>query len=77
MKKAFTVAESIIVVIVISMLLIFMLNAFKNMIHKEKVLFKKAYSAAEQAIGELVNDERVYRYTQSGIGFRNTDTPLK
>lgn len=73
MKKAFTLAETLIVFTIIGVLATIMLSSF-NKINpdKKKTMFKKGYSVAERVIGELVNDETLYPYDENNIGFLNT-----
>lgn len=73
-KNAFTVAELIIVLLVIGILAIIMIGSmFGSSPDKIKVLFKKAYSVCERTVGELVNDETFYPYDPERVGFLNTD----
>ena len=75
MKKAFTLAETLIVLVIIGVIAIIVISAIGNLQpDKEKIMFKKAYSITERAVGELVNDETIYPYNPNRIGFRNTDT---
>lgn len=74
MKKAFTLAETLIVLVLVGVLAIIVLSSLtKLQPDREKMLFKKAYSITERTVGELVNDESIYLYDPNKIGFRNTD----
>lgn len=75
MKKGFTLAEVLIVLIVIGIIATLSVGVFNNggfLPDRNKVLFKKAYSVVERIAGELVNDESIYAYDPNSIGFRNT-----
>ena len=72
--KAFTLAETLLVVMIIGIVAMIMLSNLQNAIpDKNKALFKKAYSITERTIAELVNDENFYPYDPNRIGFLNTD----
>lgn len=74
MKKAFTLAETVIVLAVIGFLAIILLRALQNLQpDKEKTMFKKAYQITERTVGELVNDESIYPYDPENIGFYNDE----
>lgn len=73
MKKAFTLAEILIVLVIISILLTLMLGAFNPKSNSLKLMFKKAYSVAERTVSDLINDENFYPYDPSNIGFRNME----
>ena len=73
-KKAFTLAETLIVLSIIGILAILIIGTLINSIpDKNKAMFKKAYSITERTIAELVNDETLYPYDPERIGFLNTD----
>ena len=73
-NKAFTLAETLIVLCLIGVLATMMITSFnKSTPDKRKLLFKKAYSVAESVVGELVNDESLYPFDPDRIGFKNTD----
>ena len=77
MKKiyAFTLAEMLIVLSIIGVLAIIVLSTLQNSTpDKNKALFKKAYSITERTVAELVNDETLYPYDPTRIGFLNTDS---
>lgn len=76
MKKltAFTLAETLIVILILGILATIMLsNLSGSAPDKTKILYKKAYQITERTVGELVNDEEFYPYDKTRIGFRNTD----
>ncbi|MBQ4646198.1 MAG: type II secretion system protein [Candidatus Gastranaerophilales bacterium] len=73
-RRAFTLAEVLIVFSVIGVLAVIVLSSLSGVRpDKEKTMFKKAYSITERAVGELVNDETIYPYDPDRIGFYNTD----
>lgn len=70
MKKAFTVAELLIVLAVIAIIAgLLIVNAVK--INKNKAIFKKAFYTIEQVASELINDESTYPYSRLNPGFSN------
>ena len=72
--RAFTLAETLIVLSIIGVLALIMLSNLQNATpDKNKALFKKAYSIVERTVAELVNDENFYPYDPNRIGFLNTD----
>ncbi len=73
-KKAFTMAEMLIVLVILAILAVFILSAITGASpDRIKTMFKKSYSVAERTIGELVNDESLYPYVDmETIGFLNT-----
>jgi len=72
--KAFTLAETLIVICVIGFLAVIMLSSLTGSSpDKMKILFKKAYQITERTVGELVNDENFYAYDPENIGFRNVE----
>ena len=74
MKKALSLAESMIVLIIIAFIAMLMLSTFdKLQPDKNKIIFKKAYSITERVVGELINDESIYPYDPNRLGFKNTD----
>lgn len=73
MKKAFTLAETLVVLAIIGVLAAILLKAVKDLQpDREKIMFKKAYQLTERVVGELVNDESIYPYDPDAIGFYNT-----
>lgn len=73
-NKAFTLAETLIVLSIIGILATVSLGVWSKMIpDKEKIMFKKAYQTVEKTAGELVNDENLYPYALNAIGFRNKE----
>lgn len=74
-KKGFTLEEVMIALVMVGILSVLMLTAIRKVTpDNNKILFKKAYSIAERTIAELVNDETLYPYDTTRIGFLNTDT---
>ncbi len=71
-NKAFTLAETLVVLCVIGVISVLMLSSIGNKINRSKALFKKAYSLAERTVVELVNDETYYPYDFSNFGFKET-----
>ncbi len=72
--KAFTLAETLIVLSIIGVVAILVLSTLINSVpDKNKAMFKKAYSVTERTVAELVNDETLYPYDPERIGFLNTD----
>ncbi len=72
-KKGFTLEEISIALVMVGILSVLMINAIqKAMPDKNKIMFKKAYSITERTVAELVNDETLYPYNSSSIGFLNT-----
>lgn len=73
-NKAFTIAETLIVLGIISFLAIILISSLNAAVpDREVTYFKKAYSIAERVIGELINDELYYPYDLNRTGFLNTD----
>ena len=73
-KRAFTMAETLVVISIIGFLAVILLNSIGAIQpDKEKAMFKKAYQIAERTVGELINDEAIYAYDRDRIGFYNTD----
>ena len=73
-KKAFTLAETLIVLSIIGVLALIVLSTLQNSApDKNKAMFKKAYSITERTVAELVNDETLYPYDLDRIGFLNVD----
>lgn len=70
-KYGFTLAETLIVLVVIGIIAILMINSIKPP-DQNKILFKKAYSTVEKTVQELVNDESLYPYDPNYPGFKNT-----
>ncbi len=74
-KKGFTLEEIAIALAMIGVLSVLMLNAIRKVTpDNNKILFKKAYSIVERTVAELVNDETLYPYDASRVGFLNTDS---
>lgn len=74
-KKGFTLEEISIALVMVGILSVLMLSAIRKVTpDKNKVLFKKAYSIAERTVAELVNDETLYPYDSSRVGFLNIDS---
>ena len=70
---AFTMAEMLIVIVLIGFLGVIVLNSLsKAQPDKNKVLFKKTYSVIEKTVQELVNDETLYPYDPNRPGFTNS-----
>ena len=68
----FTVAELLIVIIIIGILAVLTICAILGaQPDKNKTLFKKAYSVTEKTVSELVNDETLYPYNPNKLGFIN------
>ena len=63
MKKAFTLAETIVVIVIIAFIATVLMRSLGD-VHpdQEKIMFKKAYQITERTVGELVNDESIYPY---------------
>ena len=60
-KKAFTLAETLLTIMIIGILVALMLRAINRVNpDKDKVLFIKAYHATEAAIGNIINDQTKY-----------------
>lgn len=75
LKNAFTLAETVIVLAVIGFLAVILLRSLdKLQPDREKTMFKKAYQLTERTVGELVNDESIYPYDRTRIGFYNKDS---
>lgn len=73
-KKAFTLAEIMIVLTIVAVLSTILLKSMDGMTpDKEIAYFKKAYSVGERIIAELVSDETLYPYDANRGGFLNTD----
>ncbi len=76
-KQAFTLAETLIVLVIVSFLATFLLQVIRNAApDRDLSLFKKAYSVAERTVAELVNDETLYPYDTERPGFLNTDCAI-
>ncbi len=69
-NKAFTLAETLVVLCVIGVITVLMLSSFGNKINRNKAMFKKAYSLTERTVVELVNDETYYPYDYKNFGFK-------
>ena len=60
-KNAFTLAETLLTIMIIGILVALMLRAINRVNpDKDKVLFLKAYHATEAAIGNIINDTTKY-----------------
>lgn len=70
-KCAFTVAEVLIVLVIIGIIATLMLTSFKNLPDRNKSMFKKAYSVAEKTVFEMISDETLYPYHPEYEGFEN------
>ena len=67
MKKGFTLAEIIIVFVILGVIsLMVMQTLFSPRPSKEKIMFKKAYFLTERIVSELTNDEDYYRNNSTG-----------
>jgi len=74
MKKAFTLAETVIVLAVIGVIATLLLRGLQDtQPDREKIMFKKAYQITERTVGEIVNDEAIYPYHSDKIGFYNKE----
>lgn len=74
-KKGFTLEEILIATVLVGVLAVLMMSAIKKVTpDKTKTMFKKAYSIVERTVAELVNDETLYPYDSSRVGFLNTDS---
>jgi prepilin-type N-terminal cleavage/methylation domain-containing protein len=70
MKKAFTLAEIMITLVVIGVMLSMITPVILQLKpNKNKLMFKKAYYITERVINELVNDERYYPTTDGSNAF--------
>ncbi len=73
-NKAFTMAEIMIVLTLIGVLTTIMLSSMSRLSpDRKKIIFKKAYQTIERTVAELVNDESLYPYDSTSIGFKNTE----
>jgi len=70
-KKAFTMAEMTIVLIIIGTIAALTLTSLNSTVDREKAMFKKAYSVAERAVSELINDDSLYTFTGTDTGFKD------
>lgn len=73
-KKAFTLAELMVCLLLISVLATILLPAIiQNKPNKNKVLFRKAYYIIERVVSELINDEDIYPNDEENglMGFAN------
>ncbi|MBR5304861.1 MAG: type II secretion system protein [Candidatus Gastranaerophilales bacterium] len=74
MKKAFTLSEIVVVLVITAIIILVTIYSFGNMQpEKNKIMFKKAYSVVERVSQELANDESIYPYDPENIGFKNTE----
>lgn len=63
-KKAFTMAEVMVVLAVIGVLVAILTPTIVKLSpNQNKIMFKKAYYITERVINELINDETYYSYT--------------
>lgn len=67
--KAFTLAEMLLVLIIIGVIAALMVSTVGFKTDRSKGLFKKAYSSTERTVVELVNDEMLYPYDFNNFGF--------
>ena len=73
-KKAFTLAETLIVITIIGILAVITMPSLTGSLpDRNKTMFKKAYSIVERTVAEAVNDETLYPFDRERIGFANTD----
>ena len=73
-NKAFTMAEIMIVLTLIGVLTTVMLSSMSRLSpDRKKIIFKKAYQTIERTVAELVNDESLYPYDSTKVGFKNTE----
>jgi len=73
-NKAFTLAELMVCLAIISVIATLLMPAINKLRpNKNKVMFKKAYYLSERIISELVNDEEAYPFVEDRVGFDNTD----
>ena len=74
MKKAFTISEIVVVLVITAVIMMVTIYSFGNMQpEKNKIMFKKAYNVVERVSQELANDESIYPYDPENIGFKNTE----
>lgn len=72
-KKAFTLGEVLITLVLFGALAAMLLPAISHVRpNKSKVMFKKAYYTAERMVYELVNDEDLYPSEGETTGLANT-----
>ena len=74
-KKAFTLAELMVCLLLISVLATILLPAIiQNKPNKSKVIFRKAYYIIERVVSELINDDDLYptNEEENVMGFANT-----
>ncbi len=74
-KKAFTLAELMVCLLLISVLATILLPAIiQNKPNKNKVMFRKAYYIIERVVSELINDDDLYPTNEelNVSGFANT-----
>lgn len=76
-KKAFTMAEVMVVMAVLGILAAVMIpTIIKIRPNQNKIMFKKAYYVTERVVNELVNDDALYADTDTlRPGFLNEDAP--
>ena len=74
-RKAFTLAELMVCLLLISVLATILLPAImQNRPNKNKVMFRKAYYIIERVVSELINDDDLYPTNEelNVSGFANT-----
>ena len=71
-KKGFTLAEMLIVFLVMGVILTLMLTSVKLFPDKNKALFKKAFQVVSRITYEMINDESLYPVNEENDGFDNT-----
>lgn len=71
-KKAFTLAEAVITLILLSIIAAHVIPAVStNRPSSEKVLFKKAYSTIENTVSNLINDDNLYPVSYQNLTCNN------
>ena len=71
-KKGFTLAEMLIVFLVMGVILTLMLTSVKLFPDKNKALFKKSFQVVSRIVYEMINDESLYPVNEANDGFDNT-----
>ena len=74
--KAFTLAETLIVILVIGVIAAITIPTVGMKTDRNKGIFKKTYSVIERNVAELVNDENLYMNDPDNFGF-NEVTDVK
>lgn len=73
MKKAFTLAELMIALVVTGVLSAVLIPAVVEIpVNQNKIMFKKAYYSSERVVSELINDDKLYPLSDTLVGFLNT-----